>query len=111
MKYSYKFNRVITHPRRSKGEGYFLYSVRLCSDGDAWGTCMMAFFGLADYMHHKGFTIPREWQFSPSPFGPDTDNEQFRECKRLRLSALQCQRLGRILERWCSILKARGQDY
>ena len=110
MKYSHKLNRVIVHPRRSRGEGHFLYSIRSCSDGDSWGACMHAFFGLADYMHHKGYAIPREWEFSPG-LSVDRDNEQFRECKRLRLSALQCQRLGRILERWRSILKARGQDY
>lgn len=111
MKYSHKFNRVIKHPRRSKGEGYFLYSVRSCFDGDSWGACMLAFFGLADYMHHKGYSIPREWQFRPAMGGPDTDNYQFCECKRLRLSALQCRRLGRILYRWMEILKARGKDY
>ena len=110
MKYSHKFQRGIKHPRRSKGEGYFLYGIRSCSDDDSWGACMAAFFGLADYMHHKGFTIPREWQFSPG-LSVDRDNYQFQECKRLRLSANQCQRLGRILERWCSILKARGKEY
>ena len=110
MKYSHKFQRVITHPRRSKGEGYFLYSTRSCYAGDSWGACMAAFFGLADYMHHKRYPIPREWQFSPG-LSVDRDNEQFCECKRLRLSALQCQRLGRILYRWMEILKARGQDY
>lgn len=110
MKYSHTQNRVIKHPRRSKGEGPFLYSVRSCYDGDPWGTCMMAFFGLADYMHTKGYSIPDRWRFSPG-LSVDTENEQFRECKRLRLSALQCARLGRILERWHSILKARGKDY
>ena len=110
MKYSHKFQRMITHPRRSKGEGYFLYGIRSCSDDDSWGACMMAFFGLADYMHHKGFTIPDSWRFSPG-LSVDTDNYQFCECKRLRLSANQCQRLGRILYRWTEILKARGKDY
>lgn len=110
MKYSHKFKRVISHPRRSLGESRLLYAIRLSSDGDAWGNCMLSFFGIADYMHHKGYAIPAAWRFSPG-LSVDGDNHIFQECKRLRLSAQQCVRVGRILSRWSGILIARGKNY
>lgn len=110
MKYSHKFGRIIARPRRSEGESRLLFFIRLSHDGDAWGTCMLAFFGLADYMHSKGYPIPDSWQYRPG-LSMDPDDYIYNECRRLRLSATQCLRLGRILERWHSILKARGKDY
>jgi hypothetical protein len=110
MKYSHKFRRIIARPGRSQGESKLLFAIRLSSDGDSWGNCMLAFFGLADYMHHKGFTLPDSWRYRPG-LSVDRDNYIFQECRRLRLSAQQCARIGRILSRWSDILKARGKDY
>jgi len=74
---------------------------------------MEAFFGLANYMFDKGYALPHEWLYVPGALSNPDRSEMYiyKECKRLRLSANQCQRLGRILERWCNILKARGKDY
>ena len=110
MKYSHKFQRVIYKHSRSMGENKLLFAIRLSSDGDSWGNCMMAFFGLADYMNRKGYAIPTAWRFSPG-LSVDGDNYIFQECKRLRLSAQQCARIGRILSRWSDILKECRKGY
>lgn len=41
---------------------------------DPYGSCMDLWFGIADELYHRGADVPAEWEFTPSPFGIDTDN-------------------------------------
>lgn len=51
--------------------------------GDMWGSNINFLFALCDVAMVHGVTIPSELQFSPSPFGPDSENPTYKDLEAL----------------------------
>lgn len=79
--------------------------------GDPWGRCQAWRFALCDYLLHRGLTVPSEWHFRQSPYGPDRDCEEWKTLARRNDSAGTLARFGALLARLAKILEAQGRDY
>jgi len=84
--------------------------------GDPWGTSMSWMFAICDFLVlRRGVPVPKEWGFSPSPFGVDEDSMEFKELQFLNEDGIAtCDEIldfGKILWRYTRILKTQGKDY
>lgn len=86
-----------------------LSEIKLCNDGDSWGTCCGWLFALGDYMTEQGETPP--FDFSQSICGPNRDAWEFEFLDMMQPDNHELHDLAAILDRWYNILKAAGKDY
>lgn len=88
------------------------HEFRLTSDGDKWGNAMHWLFCLADEMHFRrdAMNVPAEWQFKPSPFGPDDEDEYVNESLS-RTPTHTLEAFGALIYRYCDKCRAAGLDY
>lgn len=93
-------------------------------DGDKWGSTINFLFALCDIAMVYGVTIPTELQFSPSPFGPDSDAPSYKDLEGLMedgyyihepLSLEELQKhvshALKVLNKYDSILRLNGESY
>lgn len=90
-------------------------AVRLSNDGDSWGTCFRWLFALAYKLEFDGPGAPGDWGFEP---GALTTSENWRDdFDPFELETLDeatdeaLERLGEVLWRWRSKLKAADLAY
>ena len=84
---------------------------------DPWGSCMGAFFQLADEMERRGIDHPAEWKYRPGAMGPgdpaewtEDDEPAFGwECVHATDEALKS--FGALLHRYCGLLEGSGRSY
>lgn len=81
-------------------------------NADAWGSVMCMFFPVAIEMDIRGLTIPHEWGYRAGCGGPthDDDNDFYTSIIQDAENAT-LEQAGRILNRYCDILKAHKKDY
>ena len=84
--------------------------------GDPWGSCMSAWFSVAEYLHFRGHGCPDHWLFRAgcgmSDFNdnPEEDNGLWAEI--LPATDLgTVGRFGELLNRYSDKLKAAGRSY
>lgn len=82
-----------------------------------WGDALIAAFTVCEAMHVAGLPIPAEWEFSPSPLLAVGDWVHYRENNESQLADDAAENLdallyaGRVLIKYCAVLRAAGLDY
>lgn len=77
---------------------------------DPWGTAMSAWFDVASHLFEKG-NCPREWQYKPGMGGNHIEEDSYYYEFLQVLDAEQLESIGKLLYRYCEILKLNGKDY
>jgi len=79
---------------------------------DAWGSAMAWHFAVADYLHWAlDSDTPSEWQYSPSPFGPDDENPQYQIIAEIGPDTEALEHFGNALHRFSQYLDSKGESY
>ena len=83
--------------------------------GDMHGSTMAALFGVADVLLVDApELIPAEWEFSPSPFGADTDAYEYQTIREAMADGATIEdvlKAGVILNRLDSLNRHTGINY
>lgn len=81
--------------------------------GDPWGTAIAALFDVCDTLHFdRDATVPAEWDYRPSLFGPLPEDERSYTGEHLpEASTGDLLRFGDLLNRYCDLLRHAGRDY
>lgn len=92
--------------------------------GDAWGSNLMFLFALCDIATKYEIDIPAELEFSPSPFGQDTEDYNYQSLEALMIEgtyshrALELEQFKKhvshalkVCARYDSLLRLAGEDY
>jgi len=85
--------------------------LRQDNDGDDWGWAISWLFAICDeLMFRRSLPVPAEWEFRPSPFGPD-DSDEWKTSILDTFSDSQVQYCGNLLYRYTERLRRAGKDY
>jgi hypothetical protein len=92
--------------------------------GDAWGSNINFLFALCDIATKYGVEIPAELEFSPSPFGADTEAYEFQSLEALMIEGEYIHRALTLEEfqkhvshalkvcgRYDALLRLAGENY
>ena len=80
--------------------------------GDAWGSCMGWLLAVCDYLTFEtDECVPDHWQFRPSPFGANEDDDTYQTLKELDVPSEDVLHFGSLLVRLSELLKRKGLDY
>lgn len=81
-------------------------------DSDPYGWAMSWWFAICDRLHFAtDTTVPDEWQFSPSPLGPTSSDDEYKSEILQDFSDRQLCYVGEVLHRYVALLKLNGKDY
>jgi hypothetical protein len=86
---------------------------RLMSSGDEWGDVMQWWFTIADeiYFNRDHLSVPREWQFKPSPLGPCNDPDDYATHVVQEADDESLAAFGALMNRYARLLRHCGKDY
>lgn len=86
--------------------------------GDSWGSVLAWHFAIADVVYEIEGHTPDSWEFTPSPFGAETDCYEYEAIievvEELGGSGPSLDYLihaGNVLQRYASQLRLAGEDY
>lgn len=84
-------------------------------DGDKWSSVLAWHFAIADVVYEIVGHTPDSWEFTPSPFGAETEcweYETIMEAMREDGATLDdLIHAGNILQRYAAQLRLAGEDY
>jgi hypothetical protein len=84
---------------------------RLGDDYDPWGHCMHWLFTIADHLYWNEGETPAEWQFRPSPIGPQNDPDDYVTEIVSAADTAALIDFGNVLNRYAALMRAADMDY
>ena len=79
--------------------------------GDDWSDAMSCFFAVADEMYVRDLDIPSQWGYGPGMSSDPRDKSAFQWEVALTAKDDDLLKAGRVLSRYCDLLKRYEKDY